>query len=31
MQSEMRAALNLILKEFTELDYVHPEDIPNND
>lgn len=31
MQSEMRAALNLILKEFTELDYVHPEDIPNID
>lgn len=27
----MRAALNLILKEFTELDYVHPEDIPNID
>ena len=31
MQSDMRAALNLILKEFTELDYVHPEDIPNID
>ena len=31
MQSEMRAALNLILKEFTEWDYVHPEDIPNID
>lgn len=31
MQSEMRVALNLILKEFTELDYVHPEDIPNID
>lgn len=31
MQSEMRAALNLILKEFTELDYVRPEDIPNID
>ena len=31
MQSEIRAALNLILKEFTELDYVHPEDIPNID
>ena len=31
MQSDMRAALNLILKEFTELDYVNPEDIPNID
>ena len=31
MQSDMRAALNLILKEFTELDYVHPEDTPNID
>lgn len=31
MQSEMRAALNLILKEFAELDYVHPQDIPNID
>lgn len=31
MQSDMRAALNLILKEFAELDYVHPEDIPNID
>ena len=27
----MRAALNLILKEFAELDYVHPQDIPNID
>lgn len=31
MQSDMRAALNLILKEFAELDYVHPQDIPNID
>ena len=25
----MRKSLNLILKQFSELDYVHPEDIPN--
>ncbi len=31
MQSEMRKSLNLILKQFSELDYVHPEDIPNID
>lgn len=31
MQPEMRKALNLILKQFSELDYVHPEDIPNID
>lgn len=29
MHSENRKALNAILKEFSELDYVHPEDIPN--
>lgn len=27
----MRKSLNLILKQFSELDYVHPEDIPNID
>ena len=27
----MRKSLNLILKQFSELDYVHPEDIPNVD
>ena len=27
----MRNSLNLILKQFSELDYVHPEDIPNID
>lgn len=31
MNSENRKALNTILKEFSELDYVHPEDIPNID
>ena len=31
MQSEMRKSLNLILKQFSKLDYVHPEDIPNID
>ena len=31
MQSEMRKSLNLIMKQFSELDYVHPEDIPNID
>ena len=31
MQSGMRKSLNLILKQFSELDYVHPEDIPNID
>ena len=31
MQSEMRKSLNLILKQFSELDYLHPEDIPNID
>ena len=31
MQSEMRKSLNLILKQFSELDYVHPDDIPNID
>lgn len=29
MHPENRKALNAILKEFSELDYVHPEDIPN--
>ena len=27
----MRKSLNLILKQFSELDYLHPEDIPNID
>lgn len=27
----MRKSLNLILKQFSKLDYVHPEDIPNID
>lgn len=29
MNADNRKALNTILKEFSELDYVHPEDIPN--
>ena len=31
MHSDVRTSLNHILKEFSELDYVHPEDIPNID
>lgn len=31
MSSDTRKALNQILKEFSQLDYVHPEDIPNID
>lgn len=31
MSDHTRKALNAILKEFSELDYVHPEDIPNID
>ncbi len=31
MSSENRQALNAILKAFSDLDYVHPEDIPNID
>lgn len=31
MEHSTRKALNAILKEFSELDYVHPEDIPNID
>ena len=31
MHSDVRTSLNHILKKFSELDYVHPEDIPNID
>ncbi len=31
MHSDVRTSLNHILREFSELDYVHPEDIPNID
>ena len=31
MYSDNRKNLNAILKQFSELDYVHPEDIPNID
>lgn len=31
MTADTRKSLNRILKEFSELDYVHPEDIPNID
>lgn len=31
MSDHTKKALNAILKEFSELDYVHPEDIPNID
>lgn len=31
MHSDVRTSLNHILKDFSELDYVHPEDIPNID
>ncbi len=29
MKSQNRQSLNTILKQFSDLDYVHPEDIPN--